>query len=85
MSALLQTRKRSMRIGGKFTSVKLEMAFWEALECVARQRQLPLNAMVTEIEQARAEEAPAASLASAIRVYTLEHAPRTSPTFAAQF
>lgn len=83
MLAQLQTRKRSMRIAGKFTSVKLEAAFWDALERIARLRQLPLNAMVSAIEDVRREQAPDASLASAIRVFTLEHAPSPLPDYIA--
>jgi predicted DNA-binding ribbon-helix-helix protein len=64
-----------MRVAGKFTSVKLEQAFWDALERIARLRQAPLNGLVSEIEEERRANMPDASLASAIRVYTLAHAP----------
>jgi predicted DNA-binding ribbon-helix-helix protein len=78
----LQTKKRSMRIAGKFTSVKLELAFWDALDRIAQLRQAPLNGLVSEIEQDRRVTMPDASLASAIRVYTLAHAPSAAPSVA---
>jgi predicted DNA-binding ribbon-helix-helix protein len=66
-------QKRSMRIAGHRTSIALEPEFWQALEQVARARALSLPALIASIDAARADEAPDASLASAVRVHVLQH------------
>jgi predicted DNA-binding ribbon-helix-helix protein len=63
-------RKRSIRIAGHRTSVALEAPFWEALQRLAAQRGLSLAALVGEIDASRA----ATNLASALRLYVLDHA-----------
>ena len=45
--------KRSITIAGHETSVSLEPIFWEALESAARDRGLPLSALVAQIDHAR--------------------------------
>jgi predicted DNA-binding ribbon-helix-helix protein len=65
-------QKRSMRIAGHRTSIALEPEFWQALEKVARARDLSLPALIAGIDAARATEAPNASLASAVRVHVLQ-------------
>lgn len=59
--------KRSITIAGHPTSISLEPAFWAALEAAALRRELPLNALVAQIDHLRigAEDPP--NLASAIR------------------
>ena len=66
-------QKRSMRIAGHRTSIALEAEFWEALESVARARELSLPRLLAEIDEARAARDPDASLASAVRVYVLQN------------
>ena len=63
-------KKRSLNLRGHQTSVSLEDEFWRAFRDVARARQMPINALATEIDNARGLEL---GLASAIRVYVLEH------------
>lgn len=63
--------KRSVRIAGHPTSVTLEDAFWDALKDIAAARGLSLNALIAEIDSARAEEADVGNLSSAVRVYVL--------------
>lgn len=63
--------KRSLVIGGHKSSVSLEPEFWECFTQIARQRNLPFSALVSEIDQART---PAQNLSSAIRVYVLQDA-----------
>ncbi|MDA0306756.1 MAG: ribbon-helix-helix domain-containing protein [Proteobacteria bacterium] len=65
-------RKRSVLIAGHATSVSLEEAFWEALKEITEAKGLSLNALITEIDAARADDTPA-NLSSAIRVYVLSN------------
>ncbi|MBV8187142.1 MAG: ribbon-helix-helix domain-containing protein [Alphaproteobacteria bacterium] len=62
-------RKRSVTIDGHRTSVSLEDAFWQELSALAGARGLSLNALVAEIDHARA--APG-NLSSALRLYVLD-------------
>jgi predicted DNA-binding ribbon-helix-helix protein len=67
--------KRSMRIAGHRTSLALEREFWSALEKIARLRGASLPVLIASIDVRRAQEAPNASLASAVRVFVLENRP----------
>lgn len=64
-------RKRSMRLAGHRTSLALEDEFWAALENIARARGSSLPVLIAGIDEVRAQQAPEASLASAVRVYVL--------------
>lgn len=57
-----------MRIRGRATSVKLERAFWDVLEKVARARGQPLSTLVADVE---ADLPEGASLASWLRVFAI--------------
>ncbi len=61
--------KRSLTLRGHRTSVSLEDPFWDGFRDLAAARGLGLNALATEIDDARGLEA---GLASAIRVAVLE-------------
>ena len=63
-------RKRSLTLQGHRTSVSLEDAFWAELQALAEARGVSVNALVAEIDAARGVSA---GLASAIRVYLLNH------------
>jgi predicted DNA-binding ribbon-helix-helix protein len=63
--------KRSVTIAGHPTSVSLEPVFWEALETVAAERGLPLNALVAAIDHARIRADDPPNLASAIRTWLM--------------
>jgi predicted DNA-binding ribbon-helix-helix protein len=67
MAAAHSLRKRSVTIAGHATSFSLEEEFWQALQTIARQRKLSLNALVSSIDAARA-----GNLSSALRVFVLE-------------
>ena len=67
MAAAPSLRKRSVTIAGHATSFSLEDEFWQALQSIARQRKLSLNALVSSIDAARA-----GNLSSALRVFVLE-------------
>lgn len=62
--------KRSLTIRGHRTSVSLEDPFWDAFRVIAAERGQGLNELATEIDAARGTSS---GLASAIRVFILEH------------
>jgi predicted DNA-binding ribbon-helix-helix protein len=61
--------KRSIIIGGKKTSISLEEGFWKALRVIVKERQTTLQELVTSINFERQN----ANLASAVRVFVLDH------------
>jgi predicted DNA-binding ribbon-helix-helix protein len=65
-------RKRSVLIAGHPTSVSLEPMFWRALELAAKERKLPVNALVAEIDAARLEARAPPNLTSALRQWLFE-------------
>jgi predicted DNA-binding ribbon-helix-helix protein len=65
-------RKRSVLIAGHPTSISLEPVFWSALEAAARERGVPLNALVAEIDVARLDAHSPPNLTSAIRQWLFE-------------
>jgi predicted DNA-binding ribbon-helix-helix protein len=70
--------KRSILIAGHQTSISLEPMFWRALEAEARARGCPVNALVSEIDEARLDSRPTPNLTSAIRQWLFAHASRPS-------
>jgi predicted DNA-binding ribbon-helix-helix protein len=64
--------KRSVLIAGHATSISLEPAFWVALEKIARERGLPVNAIVAEVDAARLEAPSPPNLTSALRQWLFE-------------
>ena len=62
--------KRSLTLRGHRTSVSLEDAFWRAFREIAAERGQSVNGLAAEIDAARGIET---GLASAIRVFVLEH------------
>jgi predicted DNA-binding ribbon-helix-helix protein len=63
--------RKTMRISGVRTSMKLESEFWDYLKAVATQRHLRLSGLVNEIAAASPERT---NLASTLRIYALVHA-----------
>ncbi|QDL91226.1 ribbon-helix-helix domain-containing protein [Paroceanicella profunda] len=63
--------KRSLTLRGHRTSVSLEDAFWTAFRRIAAEEDLALNELAARID---AQRDPETGLASAIRVFILEHA-----------
>jgi predicted DNA-binding ribbon-helix-helix protein len=61
--------KRSLTIRGHRTSISLEDPFWSALASIAGQRDLPIAALVAEIDR---ERQPGTNLSSAIRLHVLD-------------
>ncbi len=69
--------KHSLTLHGHRTSVSLEETFWLAFRAIAEERGQTINALATEIDAGRKG---GAGLASAIRVFVLDHfrkAPKT--------
>jgi predicted DNA-binding ribbon-helix-helix protein len=71
-------RKRSVLIAGHPTSISLEPLFWSALEAAARERGIPLNALVAEIDVARLEADEPPNLTSAIRQWLFARSSKSS-------
>jgi predicted DNA-binding ribbon-helix-helix protein len=62
--------KHSLTLHGHRTSISLEPEFWAAFRQIAADRGVPLNQLAAEIDDGRKGDA---GLASAIRVFVLEH------------
>jgi predicted DNA-binding ribbon-helix-helix protein len=62
--------KHSLTLHGHRTSISLEPEFWEAFRQIATDRSIPLNQLAAQIDDARQGDA---GLASAIRVFVLNH------------
>jgi predicted DNA-binding ribbon-helix-helix protein len=54
-------------IAGHQTSISLEPIFWRALEGAARERGVPVNALIAEIDASRLDADRPPNLTSAIR------------------
>ena len=66
--ALGSPTKRSVTIAGHETSISLEPIFWQALERAAQSEELPVNALIAQIDVERLDApAGAPNLTSAIR------------------
>jgi predicted DNA-binding ribbon-helix-helix protein len=61
--------KRSMTIAGHQTSISLEPLFWDALKFAADNENLPVNALVAQIDVERLESPTPCGLACAIRLW----------------
>lgn len=72
-------RKRSVTIAGHETSVSLEPIFWKDLERTAAARNMPLNALIAEIDARRVEAPHPPNLTSALRQWLFAHAIGSSP------
>ena len=68
-------RKRSVSIRGHRTSYSLEQPFFDELVAIAAERQVPLAALIAEIDASRPREA---NLSSALRLFVLEEVKRKS-------
>jgi predicted DNA-binding ribbon-helix-helix protein len=68
-------KKRSVTLGLLNTSVSLEEDFWCSLKEIALQREMPIQALVTEIDRRRVQ----ANLSSALRLYALAYYQARTP------
>ncbi len=67
-------KKHSVTIAGHRTSISLEACFWRHLRAIAKDRDMSINELVRQLDEARA-----GSLSGAIRAFVLqclEKAPR---------
>ena len=64
--------KRSVEIAGHKTSITLEPVFWDMLREAADTRDIPINALVAQIDVERLEADEPTGLASAIRQWLVE-------------
>ncbi len=63
-------QKKSVVIAGRHqTSISLEDEFYTELENIAKEKDMSINSLVTEIDSKREHE----NLSSAIRVFILKH------------
>lgn len=62
-----------MTIAGHQTSISLEPLFWDSLKVAADVRELPINALVAQIDVERLESETPCGLASAIRLWLAAH------------
>lgn len=68
-------RKHSVTLRGHRTSFSLEDEFWNEAVSIARQRDMSIAALLTEIDETRA---PDSNLSSAIRLHVLLQLKRTN-------
>ena len=61
--------KRSVEIAGHKTSISLEPLFWEMLKQAAARRDMPLNALIAQIDAERIRAATPPGLAGALRLW----------------
>lgn len=64
-------KKRSVTIRGHRTSYSLEQPFYEDLVTISLTRDMPLAALVAEVDEKRSRES---NLSSALRLYVLDWA-----------
>ena len=63
-------KKFSARIAGQHTtSISLEEEFYQVLTAIAQEQNIPVNALITEIDKNRTTT----NLSSAIRLYILQY------------
>lgn len=72
--------KRSITIAGHPTSISLEPVFWAALEAAAVRHDLPLNALVAQIDHLRIGADDPPNLASAIRSWLFDAGRNVEPS-----
>jgi predicted DNA-binding ribbon-helix-helix protein len=68
--------KHSLTLRGHRTSVSLEPAFWQAFRDIAAEKDIAINVLAAQIDAKREADM---GLASAIRVYVLQHYRKDRP------
>jgi predicted DNA-binding ribbon-helix-helix protein len=67
-----QLVKRSVKVGGRKTSVHLEDAFWDGLKSIADAQGIPVNQLFATIDSER-RKGHHTNLSSAIRLFVLDY------------
>jgi predicted DNA-binding ribbon-helix-helix protein len=65
-------KKRSVRLAGHQTSISIEGAFWDQLVRIAREQDLSINSLITQLDANRT-----GNLSSTIRIYVLDQVMET--------
>ena len=68
---MTMVRKYSVAIRGHRTSYSLERPFYDNLVSIAAAREIPLAALIAEVDETRPRDA---NLSSALRLFVLENA-----------
>lgn len=68
-------KKRSVRLAGHQTSVSIEDAFWDHLVRIAKEKNVSINGLITELDANRT-----GNLSSAIRVHVLNQITNSKAT-----
>jgi len=66
----MRPEKHSLTLRGHRTSVSLEKPFWDAFRAIATARNLAINELAAELDEARGTSS---GLATAIRLYVLDY------------
>jgi len=69
--------KRSVEIAGHKTSISLEPLFWDMLRAAATAQNVPVNALVAQIDAERIQAPVPPGLAGAIRLWLAARPPGT--------
>lgn len=64
----LKPERRNVYVGGRRTTMKLEQAWWDALDGIHTESNMSIDEIVTQVDRVRGE----VSLTGAIRVYVLD-------------
>ena len=65
--------KRTIKIGGRRSSISVEDAFWDALKHIAADEGIPVYELVSRIDMKRNLDREAGNLSSTLRVFVLEY------------
>jgi predicted DNA-binding ribbon-helix-helix protein len=68
-------KKRSVRLAGHQTSVSIEDAFWDHLVRIAKEQNISINGLITELDANRT-----GNLSSAIRIHVLDQITKPKAT-----
>ena len=68
-------KKRSVRLAGHQTSVSIEDAFWDHLVRIAKEKNISINGLITELDANRT-----GNLSSAIRIHVLDQITKPKAT-----
>lgn len=66
--------KRSVEIAGHKTSISLEPLFWDLLKQASIDRNVPLHALIADIDAERIQATTPPGLAGAVRIWLFLHA-----------
>ena len=63
-------KTRNVIIAGRRTSIRMELPFWTALNCIADREGMPLNVLLTRISRSVPADG---SVSSSVRVFALNY------------